>query len=53
MGLAQENCPKCDHTLEDTGNSLECLNSNCDLTTMEELREYYQNQDMTFNDIRR
>lgn len=54
MSFAHENCPKCGHTLESI-NLLrsECINSDCDLDSYRELREYYKENDLSPEDVRR
>lgn len=54
MSLADQNCPKCGHTLESVNVvKTECWNANCDLRFREDLVEYCKENNIRREDIRR
>lgn len=54
MSLADENCPKCGHTLEyATVLKKECWNANCDLRETREIREYCKENNIRREGIKR
>lgn len=54
MGLADQNCPNCGHTLEsiDLLNQ-ECVNPECELTDREDLVDYCRENNIGREEIRR
>lgn len=52
MGLANQNCPKCGHTLESI-NMMDqrCLNANCDLESREDLVDYCEENNIGDEEI--